>query len=57
LLGRKGRGCTPRHDDIDLQIDQLGRQAREALGATIRRAIFEEQVLPFDIPKLAQPFL
>src|SRR5215204_4071123 len=46
---------APRHDKVDLEADQFRCEVGEALSATVRRPIFEDQVLTFDIAEIPQP--
>ena len=55
LAALRGRR-PPGHDQVDLETNQFGREVREPLGATIRRPIFDDQVSPFDVAEIAQPF-
>jgi hypothetical protein len=43
-----------RHDDIDILMNQLSSELRKAVRLALRPAIFDYNVLPLDIPDLAQ---
>jgi hypothetical protein len=51
LNGRRFRG----DDDVDIETDQLGRQARQGRQSAVRRAIFDLKILPGDVAELAHP--
>ena len=55
ILGCVRGRSAPRHDEVDLEADQFGCEVGEALSATVRRPIFEDQVLTFDIAEIPQP--
>ena len=55
MLGRQGRLRPSRHDQVDLQSDELRGQARESLVAAVGRAVLDHEVLPLDVPEIAQP--
>jgi hypothetical protein len=55
VLGRQGRGRPSRHDQVHLQSNELRRQARESLVATIGRSVLDHEVLPLDVPEISQP--
>jgi hypothetical protein len=42
------------HHHIDFETHQLGREFRKPLGTTIRRPIFNDQILPFDVTKFPE---
>src|SRR5262249_35829172 len=54
VLGGKGCWGPLRHDDIWLELDQLGREGGEALEPPFRPAVFQDEVLAFDIAERAQ---
>ena len=51
LYGRRALG----HDQIDLEANELGGKRREPLGPTVRRPIFDDEVLPFAVAEVPQP--
>ncbi|HZD29814.1 MAG TPA: hypothetical protein VE251_14125 [Xanthobacteraceae bacterium] len=55
LLCRLSGGREPRDDDVDLETDQLGGQFGKPAELSLRRSKFVSNVLPFDIPEIAQP--
>src|SRR5512144_684366 len=56
-LGRLPRGAGsrggPGDDEIDLETHELGRQIRETLHVSVRRAVFDQDVATFDMAPLA----
>ena len=42
------------HDDVDLDMDQLGRERGEAIEFSLCISILNDNVFPLDVPKLAQ---
>jgi hypothetical protein len=55
VLGRQGCGCTPRHDDVNVERDQLGGERGELLVSSLRGAVLKSNALALHIAKLAQP--
>ena len=53
LLGRKGWWGSHRNNDFDLHPDELGRDFRVALVASLRPAILDCNVVAFDPAKFA----
>ncbi len=49
------RVATFGDDHIDLAADELGGQPGQPIEMTLRPAIFDGDVVPFDIAHLAQP--
>jgi hypothetical protein len=54
ILGRHHGGRPARHDQIDVETSQLGRELRKALGAAIGRAIVDDEVLALDVAEVPQ---
>ena len=48
-------GCEPRDDYIDFETDQLGGQFGKPVHLSFRRSKLKSNVLPLDIPQIAQP--
>jgi hypothetical protein len=42
-----------RTDQIDIEMNQLGDQAGEAIGVTVGRAIFNDEILPLDVSEVS----
>ena len=53
-LCRKSGRCAARDDDIDIEVRKLACECRVCVGVSIRRAIFEGEILSLDKPSLAQ---
>lgn len=47
----------PVDDDVDVQLDELGRKARHLVNFSIRITIFYDNILPFDVAQLTQSSL
>src|SRR5262249_31425057 len=56
VLGRPSRRCADRHDRVDLEAHQFGREAGQDLVLSRRVAALKGQILPFHPPKVAQRF-
>jgi hypothetical protein len=55
LLGGEGSECASgRHDDIDLERNQLRRENGKPLRLSLRPAIFNQDVAVLDVTKLTQ---
>ena len=54
LLRRLDRGRGVRHDDVHLEVDQLGRQIWEPAVLTLGPSGLDGEVLPFNIAQVAQ---
>src|SRR6516164_2795610 len=54
LLGCQGGGCEPSDDHVDFETDQIGGQFRKPVEVSFRRSKLKSNVLPLDIPKIAQ---
>lgn len=54
-LGRQRRGRPPRQDHVDVQADQLRRQGRESLVATIDRSVLDDVCFALDVPEVPHP--
>jgi len=55
-LGRERRGGAARcHDDSHALANQLGRQRRQAIILALRPAIFDRDILTFDVTGFTQP--
>jgi hypothetical protein len=55
MLCRDRRFGSPGENDIDVAPDQLGRDFREALGASLAPAVLDHDGAALDPAKLAQP--
>jgi len=55
FLRRDGRGQKYRHDQVELETDQIAGVLRVSLGSSIRPARLDRVVLPFDPAALAHP--
>jgi hypothetical protein len=53
--GGMGRLRRPRHDDVDLEAHQLGRQLGEPLVSPIGVSALDAEVPALHVPELAQP--
>jgi hypothetical protein len=54
-LGREyGRSASARDDHAHLPVDQIGRQCRQSVVLTFRPAVFDHDVLAFDIVRFLQ---
>src|SRR5262249_18225233 len=56
LLCRQRRRGVERHNYIDVELDQLGRELRKAIQLFLGRAKLEYNVFSLDIAKFAQSF-
>jgi hypothetical protein len=54
-LGRLGSRRSSGDNQIDRQANHLGREVWKPIGPPVGRAVFDLQVLPFDITALAEP--
>ena len=54
-LAASDRRIRPRHDDVDLEPDQLGRESGEPLVLSLRPSVLDHDVLALDVAELAQP--
>jgi hypothetical protein len=54
VLGRPDRVAAPRHDDVHLEPNQLGRQVGEPLVPPLRIPVLNDEVLALDVVELAQ---
>src|SRR5258708_20210206 len=55
LLGGEGSECASgRHDDIDLERNQLRRENGKPLRLSLRPAVFNQDVAVLDVTKLTQ---
>jgi hypothetical protein len=52
-FGRQRSRRSSAHDQIHLQTNQLRHQTRKAFTAAIGRAIFDDEIAAFDVPKVA----
>jgi hypothetical protein len=52
LLGCHGWWRRPRHDDIHLEPDQLGRELGQPVEPTLRKTIVDNDVLALHQPEL-----
>jgi hypothetical protein len=53
-LGRLGRGSAERDDHVDLEVDQLGRVASDAIHLRLRIAHLVNRVLSLDVAEPRQ---
>src|SRR5689334_7065036 len=53
--GRLGRGSRPRHDHVDWEPYQLGRQGRKPFGAVAVPSALDDDVPAFDVTEVPQP--
>jgi hypothetical protein len=42
------------HDHVDLAADEIGGQCRQSIGASLRPAVFDRQILSLDVASFAQ---
>src|SRR2546430_4300648 len=54
-LGRMCRRRTPRHDDIHVKADQLGREVSERFNSSVGEPRLESDVLALTVSALGQP--
>jgi ABC-type uncharacterized transport system substrate-binding protein len=54
ILGGERRRRPPGYDQINVAADQLRCEVRETLSASIGRAIFDDQISPFNIAQFTQ---
>jgi len=57
MLERLSRRRTARPDGVRLALDQLGGEGGKPVGLVLSIAVFEEDVVPLYITKVAQPLL
>ena len=55
ILRGQNRWRSSGRDQVGLETHQLGRQRREAIGLTFRRAIVDDEVSTFNIAEFPQP--
>src|SRR6202048_2748211 len=55
LLCRLSGGREPSDDYIDFETDQLGGQFGNSVSLSFRRSKLKSNILPFDVPQIAQP--
>src|SRR5262249_10363765 len=55
MLGRDGRCRITGHDDVKLELNQLGRKSRQAPRLPLRPAILENYVRVLRVSEFAQP--
>src|SRR6267142_5743928 len=55
VLRFQRRSRPPRHDQVYLQANQVGRQVREPLGSAVGRSILDHIVLPLDVSSSCSP--
>jgi hypothetical protein len=48
VFGRQRIGSHGRDDDVHVETDEIGREARQAIAAPLRIAVLEADVLPLD---------
>ena len=53
VLGPQCRRRSPRHDDVNLEPHQLGREVRESFSAAVGRAVLDHEILPLNVPELS----
>src|SRR3972149_4759934 len=54
-FGSDGRWLTPRHDDANVETDQLGRQLWESFGLPLHNSALDGEVLALYIAAFPQP--
>jgi hypothetical protein len=54
IRSRQSPWRPPRHDQVNLQTNQLSREGRQPFVAAISRSVIDDEVLLLDIPKFAQ---
>jgi hypothetical protein len=57
VLGRTDRGGSLGHNHVHRELDQLGGLVAESLFAPLRIAVFQDDVPPLDVTKIAQRLL
>src|SRR4030095_15291381 len=55
LLGRADGGAAPGHNQVHLELDQLGRQVAETFLTSLGIAVLNDKVLALDVAEIAQP--
>jgi hypothetical protein len=55
-LDRRGGRGSSRQDQVDIETNQFRREVRESLDPTIGRPIFDDEVSPFEVTEIPQPF-
>jgi hypothetical protein len=55
LLSSQGRdGACDRHDDLNLERNQFGRESGQPLDLPLRIPVFDQEVAALDVTKVAQ---
>jgi hypothetical protein len=54
-LGRQRIGGHGRDDEVDLETDEIGREARQAIAAPLCIAVLDADVLPLDPSEVTEP--
>jgi len=54
VFGRAGSRGIYRKDDVNFKTDQLGHEIREPIQLPLRESVFKNNVLSFNVPKLAK---
>jgi hypothetical protein len=53
LLGRTGCRRSPRHNDVNLETDQIHREVRELFGPSLGPSVLNRDVLALHVAQLA----
>src|SRR6266849_1170887 len=56
LLGGESRGCSPGHDDVHVEPNELGREVRQPLVSPLRVSLLECNALSFHVAEIAQAY-
>jgi hypothetical protein len=54
FLDRRHHRIRPRHDEVGLELDELGGQSRQTLLPSLGEPPLESEILAFHVPELAQ---
>ena len=55
MLGGTGDRRSRRNDDVYLETHQFGRKCGQVIEFSFCKSPLDDDVLPFDVPKLAEP--
>jgi hypothetical protein len=53
-LGGQSIGLNRSDNDVNLQMDEIGREVREAIASTIRKAVLDADVFSFNPSEVAE---
>jgi len=53
-LGGQSIGLNGSDNDVNLQMDEIGREVREAIASTIRKAVLDADVFSFNPSEVAE---